>query len=196
MSVHSVAHFIKDNYPQYYSLESYPADKTVTVGKVADEWGIFCNFAQTPLDVDGVTFKNVEQLFQMMKFTDVEPIRDLYSSNGMTIKMKAKKWETSHRRPDWGEMIVDALKFCLMLKYEQSAEFRETLAKSAGLFIVEDQTSRRKKTPDTWGVKLEGDCYKGPNLLGRLLMELRDTGTLEYHLPEDALAFLDIIKRF
>ena len=48
--------------------------------------------------------------------------------------------------------------------------------------------------PDTWGVKVIGDKYIGPNLLGRLLMELRDTGTLEYTLPDDALKFLEFFK--
>jgi hypothetical protein len=30
----------------------------------------------------------------------------------------------------------------------------------------------------------------GPNLLGRLLMELREGGKLEYSLPKDALNFV------
>ena len=44
------------------------------------------------------------------------------------------------------------------------------------------------------GVKLVGDDFVGPNLLGRLLMELRDQGTLEYHLPADALDFITVLK--
>ena len=34
----------------------------------------------------------------------------------------------------------------------------------------------------------------GPNLLGRLLMELRDNGKLEYQLPDDAFGFMNFIK--
>lgn len=79
------------------------------------------------------------------------------------------------------------MKFCLMQKYEQSAEFRQALEASQGRYIVEDQTSFPKKRPDTWGTKLHDGVYEGSNLLGRLLMELRDKGTLEYHLPDDAL---------
>ena len=43
--------------------------------------------------------------------------------------------------------------------------------------------------PDTWGAKLSGDGkeYIGPNLMGRLLMELRDNGKLDYVLPSDAV---------
>ena len=41
---------------------------------------------------------------------------------------------------------------------------------------------------------IQGDKYIGPNLLGRLLMELRDNGSLQYSLPEDAFEFINILK--
>ena len=70
--------------------------------------------------------------------------------------------------------------------------FCDALAKTAERFIVEDQTSFPKKTADTWGVKLVKDEYVGPNLLGRLLMELRDNGNLSYWLPDDAFSVYSI----
>jgi predicted NAD-dependent protein-ADP-ribosyltransferase YbiA (DUF1768 family) len=91
-------------------------------------------------------------------------------------------------------MVIDAMKFCLVTKYEQSEEFRCKLESTRGLFIVEDQTTMRKNYPDAWGVKPSGTNFSGPNLLGRLLMELRDTGTLSYTLPTDALSFLEHLK--
>ena len=106
----------------------------------------------------------------------------------------AKHWEKTHRREDWGKMVVDAMKYCLMRKFEQSEDFRNELERSRGKFIVEDQTSFNKKEPDAWGVKLKNGQFVGPNLLGRLLMELRDTGKLEYTLPPDALEFLKYLK--
>ena len=107
--------------------------------------------------------------------------------------MTAKHFEKTHRREDWGRMIVDAMKYCLTQKYDQSEEFRLALQSSEGKFIVEDQTSFPKKTPDTWGTKLVKDEYVGPNLLGRLLMELRDNGKLEYHLPDDCFQFVGFL---
>ena len=108
--------------------------------------------------------------------------------------MTAKHWEKTHRRADWGEIIIDAMKFCLTQKYEQSEEFRNELERSKGKIIVEDQTAFTKKNPDAWSVKLQGDNFVGPNLLGRLLMELRDTGKLEYILPADAMKFIEYLK--
>ena len=192
MSFYSIAPFIREFYPAYYSIESYPAERCVCIRKVVDEWGILGNFARTPLNVNGVLFKNSEQLFQLMKFRAKEPVEAVYQA--ANPKYMAKHWEKTHRREDWGRIIVDVMKWCLTLKYEQSEMFRKTLLQTKGRFVVEDQTSFPKKTADTWGTKLVGTEYVGPNLLGRLLMELRDSGSLEYHLPEDAMTFTRFIQ--
>ena len=192
MSFYSIAPFIQAFYPEYYSIESYPANECVTIHKVSEPWGIFGNFARTPIVIDEVMFKTSEQLFQLMKFKDKEPVLAVYNANNP--KMTTKHWEKTHRRSDWGQMVVDAMKFCLTKKFEQSEDFRAELERSRGKFIVEDQTSFTKKTPDTWGVKLQGDNFVGPNLLGRLLMELRDNGKLDYTLPADAMSFMEFLK--
>ena len=193
MNFYSVAPLIKEYYPEYYSVETYPAKDCVKIHKVSEEWGVFCNFARTPISFEGRTFKTSEQLFQLMKFKDEEVVKAVYAANNP--KMTAKHWEKTHRRADWGQMIVDAMKFCLQMKYQQSQAFRDALEESKGRYIVEDQTTFRKLQPDTWGVKPVGDDFVGPNLLGRLLMELRDNGKLEYKLPDDAFVFMDFIKK-
>jgi len=191
-----IREFIEKDYPEYYSIEHYPADKTAAFSKVDAPWGIFSNFGRTPLVIDGVAFDCSEKVFQVMKFSDPVSRQKVYQAKGQTMKMKAKHFEKAGTvRADWGEIIVDAMKFCLVEKYRQSAEFRHALEESRGLFIVEDQTSFPKKNPDTWGAKLadDGEHFIGPNLMGRLLMELRDAdGRLDFSLPDDAASFQDI----
>ena len=190
-----IREFIEKNYPEYYSIERYPKDKTAPFRSIDQPWGLFSNFGRTPLVVDGIPFDCVEKLFQVMKFTDGVSRKAIYSVKGQTIKMKAKHYEKAGTvRSDWGEILVDAMKFCLMEKYRQSEVFRKELNRSRGLYIVEDQTTFPKKSPDTWGVKLSADGkeFVGPNLMGRLLMELRDNGKLDYTLPEDVLLFQDL----
>lgn len=188
MSFYSIAPFIAEHYPEYYSIERYPAERCVAFCKVGEEWGILGNFGRTPLRVDGVEFRTAEQLFQTMKFTDAEAIRAVHAARNP--KMTAKHWERTHRRADWGCIVVDAMKFCLVTKFRQSSLFRETLCRTDDAFIVEDQTSFRKKNADTWGAKLAGAEYVGPNLMGRLLMELRANGDkLAWRLPEDVFSF-------
>lgn len=187
MNIYSIAPFIQEYYPEYYSIETYPVSECVAIRKVKEPWGIFGNFAPTPIIINGVTFKTSELLFQLMKFKEAEPVLAVYNANNP--KMTAKHWEKTHRREDWGRMIVDAMKFCLTQKYEQNEVFRKELERSKGKYIVEDQTSFPKKSPDTWGVKQQGSDFVGPNLLGRILMELRKNGKLDYRLPDDALYF-------
>ena len=195
-----VASSIKKYYPEYWDkIDSFPAEKCACIRKVAEDWGIFGNFYKAPLVVNGMEFVNSEQLFQMMKFKDVDLLSEIHACNNMAIKMKAKSNRArALQRPDWGSMLVDAMKFCLVQKYEQCEDFRNALERSKreGLYIVEDETSRKRgKSADTWGTVLVDGHYVGPNLLGKLLMELRDTGKLEYHLPDDALEFIEILRK-
>ena len=96
-------------------------------------------------------------------------------------------------REDWGHVFIDAMKFCLMQKYAQSEEFRKELERTKGKFIVEQQPNP-KRPAGAYSAKLseDGKTWKGPNIMGRLLMELRDNGMLEYSLPEDATQFSDL----
>lgn len=182
-------------YPQYYSIESYPANRTIRIHKIDEEWGVFSNFAHTPVEVNGVSFDTTERLFQVMKMATPEAQKMVYEKNG-NPKMTAKHIQKDHPewiKEDWPRIIVDVMKFCLQTKYEQCEIFRNELERSKGFYIVEDQSTFSKKRADTWGVKLLGDNYEGSNLLGRLLMELRDNDRLEYTLPTDAFGFIRVI---
>lgn len=187
--------FIKEFYLEWYGIQMYPADKTVAFCKVTEEWGVLGNFAATPLVVDGVPFDCTEKLFQVMKFADTESRKIVYSVKGQTIKMKAKHQEkVGVIREDWGRIFIDAMKFCLVQKYQQSETFRKELERSKGLFIVEQQVNPRRPA-GAYSAKLSDDSktWVGPNIMGRLLMELRDEGTLEYDLPDDAIHFSDLL---
>ena len=190
-----VREYIERYFPEYYSWNEYPAAQTVSFCKTDQEWGIFSNFAQTPIVADGITFPCAESLFQIMKFTDSAARRDIFKQRGQKLKMRAKHYEKAVGvRPDWGQLLIHALKYCLMLKYEQSSAFRAELERTQGRFIVEDQTTFRKPA-DTYGAKLspDGKLWSGPNLMGRLLMELRYNGRLDYKLPPDIIQFNDLI---
>lgn len=195
MTEGKVAPFIKEFYPEYYQWHEYRVEDCIPIRKTTEQWGILGNFARTPLTVGGVTFNNSEQLFQMMKFTDEETLSTLYSSKGLTLKRIAQNREKCGlRRADWGQIIVDCMKFCLQMKYEQCEEFRKTLDETEDMVIVEDQTNFPKKKPDTWGVKDIDGKFVGSNLLGRLLMELRDNRKLEYTLPDDMFQLFGKLK--
>lgn len=188
-----IVNWIKEFYPQYMGIKRYPANQCACVKGVADEWGILGNFGRASVVVNGVEFSNTEKLFQCMKFKHTPVIQEIYAQSNMSIKMKARKKEyEQYVREDWPKIFLDALKFVLVTKYEQSEDFRNELERSIGLYIVEDETGRRKEA-DAYGAVLVGDEMVGPSLLGQFLMELRDTGKLDYTLPDDALDFIKLL---
>ena len=183
----SIADAIKNNYPEYWGDQVYPIAQSVFFNKKTDEHWILSNMSSCPLEVEGIPFKSSEHLFQTLKFATPESISAVYQSN--SPKMTAKHYQKlgGHRREDWEQILVDVMKFCLQQKYEQCLAFREELDCTKGYHIVELQDAKNDKElsrANAWGVKSKGQNYVGPNLMGRLLMELRD-GKMKYKLPDD-----------
>lgn len=172
------------HYPEYDNIQRYPAEQTVGFTSTAAEWGLLSNFAKTPMVVNGVEFVCVEQMFHYIRLnSETERTEYLKVSPGMALKMKAKAFaKRGVERSDWKDIAVDVMRFCLNHKFASSEAFRNELERSNGKYIVEDESNRRKK-PDSWGAILDTATneYYGKNIMGRLLMELRDKGKLEYN---------------
>ena len=191
----SIAEAIRKYYPEYWGDQVYPIAQSVFFHKKTDNHWILSNMSSCSLEVDGIQFKSSEHLFQTLKFATPASITAVYQSK--SPKMTAKHWQKvgGHRREDWGEIILDVMKFCLQKKYEQCPEFRAELDSTKEYNIVELQDRKNDKASskaNAWGVKTKGQNYEGANLMGRLLMELRD-GKMEYKLPDDWNKALEII---
>ena len=171
------------HYPEYDVIGRYPAEQTIGFTSTATEWGLLSNFAKTPMVVGGVEFVCVEQMFHYIRLnSETERAEYLKVSAGMALKMKAKAFaKRGVERIGWKDIAVDVMRFCLNHKYASSEAFRKELERSNGKYIVEDESNRRNK-PDSWGAILDNTTneYYGKNIMGRLLMELRDKGKLEY----------------
>ena len=176
------------HYTKYDNIQRYPAEQTVGFTSTAAEWGMFSNFAKTPMVVNGISFVCVEQMYHYIRLNnETERAEYLKVKPGMALKMKAKAFaKRGVERSDWHDISVDVMRFCLNHKYQNSESFRKELERSADKYIVEDESNRRKK-PDSWGAVLDTATneYYGKNIMGRLLMELREKGSLDYNLPKD-----------
>ena len=75
-------------------------------------------------------------------------------------------------RPDWNSVRVNVMRWCLRVKLVQNwKKFSLLLQETGDLPIVEKKVRRT----DFWGAKQTDDgTLVGRNVLGRLLMELRD----------------------
>jgi len=88
----------------------------------------------------------------------------------MTAKMVGRRY-IEQTRPDWDEIKVLLMRWCLRLKLVQNWEaFSSVLLSTRGRMIVEDS-----RNDQFWGAMPKGETtLEGRNVLGRLLMELRE----------------------
>jgi len=91
----------------------------------------------------------------------------------MESKMKAKKaGRRSQSREDWLQVRVPVMQWCLRMKLKQHFERFFNLLRSTGDRAIVERSRRDK----FWGAvpAARDDLLCGENVLGRLLVELRD----------------------
>ncbi len=122
--------------------------------------------------VAGIHVRTSEALYQACRFPHFPEVQQLVldAHSPMTAKMRSKPYR-DESRPDWDAARVPIMKWCLKVKLAQNwRSFGDLLLATGDLPIVED--SRRD---DYWGAKTVGEeALSGQNVLGRLLMELRE----------------------
>ncbi len=157
-----------------YSLLTTVSKKPIRFfsGKAKDidaSYEIFSNFAPVPVTIDSLTYPTTEHYFQAAKFIDSTP---LYAEQIRKAKTaaEAKKLGKSRKYPipnNWNELRIVVMHRALFAKMLQHNSFREALLKAEGALIVE-----ASPFDAFWG---EGRTKKGKNMLGVMLMDIRDT---------------------
>lgn len=165
----------KMNKPEKNLLRTYVRSEVVVVYKTKEVFGGLSNMASGyPLQINGVRILTTEALYQACRFPHMPEVqREIIGQHSpMTAKMKSK----SHRknsRQDWSEVRQKVMRWCLRVKLAQNYdEFGRLLLATCDQPIVE-----QSRKDDFWGAKLAdnaGDILVGQNVLGRLLMELRE----------------------
>lgn len=155
-------------------VRKYSASESAVFFKTKEKNGGLSNMCSGyPLFVASVPIRSSEALYQAMRYTHLPNIqRDIISERSpMTAKMISKK-HRSLTRDDWMSIRVIVMKWCLRVKLVQNFErFSEDLLQTGEKPIVEKKVRRE----DFWGAKIQEDgTFVGRNVLGRLLMELRE----------------------
>ncbi|KAH7441672.1 hypothetical protein KP509_03G048300 [Ceratopteris richardii] len=141
-------------------------------------FGCFSNFYAAEIIVDGKQWPTTEHYFQAMKFANdpmfVERVRTATTPHEAAALGRGRRWSF---RADWdmeclsddgrvSSARLDAMRVALRAKFDQHPELRQILLSTRGCKLVEHTRNDRY-----WGDG--GDGY-GKNMLGRLLMELRE----------------------
>ena len=175
--------------PENRLLRTYVRGDVVVVYKTKEDFGGLSNLASGyPLQINGVRILTTEALYQACRFPHLPEVqREIIGQHSpMTAKMKSKPYRKDSR-PDWDEVRYKVMRWCLRVKLAQNyTEFGRLLLATRDRPIVE-----QSRKDDYWGAKLAdevGDTLIGQNVLGRLLMELREK------LKDDADGMLKMVS--
>ncbi|MFT4435051.1 NADAR family protein [Caballeronia sp. 15715] len=170
------------------SFRSYHRAEVVVVYKTKESFGGLSNMASGyPLQVTGVRILTTEALYQACRFPHLAEVqREIIGQHSpMTAKMKSKP-HRKDSRPDWDEIRFKVMRWCLRVKLAQHyEEFGRLLLATRDKPIVE-----QSRKDSYWGAMVSNDdeMLIGQNVLGRLLMELRE------RLKADAEENLKVVR--
>jgi type I restriction enzyme S subunit len=154
-------------------VRTYDRAGSVVFLKTNERFGGLSNMAPGfPLRVNGVRIRTSEALYQACRFPHMPTVqrRIIDEHSPMTAKMRSKPFRKDSR-PDWDTVRVKIMRWCLRVKLAQNRrEFGRLLLATGSRPIVE-----QSRNDDFWGAKVVDDgTLVGMNVLGRLLMELRE----------------------
>lgn len=176
------------------SIRNYNKKECITFKSTSGKYGALSNMAPGfPITVNDIIVKNVELLYQALRYPNYPDIQKRII--GYSSPISAKQYARLHiekTRSDWNTQRFKIMRFCIELKLHQNKElFSKALLSTNNLSIVEFTTEDK-----VWGATDEGDHYSGTNALGRLLMELRErVKNNEFRISIPDVPFLTFINK-
>jgi ribA/ribD-fused uncharacterized protein len=154
-------------------FRTYNRQECITFRKTAERFGGLSNMAGGYLlNVNGIKILTSEALYQACRFPHLPEVQQLIIAerSPMTAKMRSKPYR-DNSRPDWDLVRTRMMRWCLRVKLVQNwNKFSKLLLDTRDLPIVEDS-----RKDDFWGAKPgDEEILTGANVLGRLLMQLRE----------------------
>jgi N-glycosidase YbiA len=140
--------------------------QTIRFYSVGDEYGEFSNFAHFPIQLDGKIWPTSEHYFQAQKFTDVAYREKIRKAGTPMIAARLGRDRSRKLRRDWESAKVGVMRIVVKAKFTQHPELTALLLSTGDAKIVE-----HTENDDYWG---DGGDGSGKNMLGRILMQLRE----------------------
>lgn len=150
--------------------------KSIWFKKVAEEFGWMGNMAPYPIKFDGKVWLTSEALFQSMRYDD-DSVKEMIrvEKSPMGAKMKSKKYKGQMVVVPMSELDVENMRKCVKMKFDQHPQLKKALIQTGMSPIYENIGNRNGERHTFWGVKkLSENAADGNNMMGRILMDLRD----------------------
>jgi ribA/ribD-fused uncharacterized protein len=134
--------------------------------RVGDAYGCFSNFAPFPIELKGKTWPTSEHYFQAQKFVGTQHEEEIRLVKSPTVAARMGRSRKRPLRPDWEEVKVGIMREAVLAKFTQHPDLWEILVGTGDALIIE-----HSKRDGFWG---DGGDGKGENILGKILMEVRE----------------------
>jgi len=132
----------------------------------ADEYGEFSNFAAYPISLQGKSWPTTEHFFQAQKFGEPKDQEEIRTANTPMLAARLGRDRKRRLRKDWESVKVGVMREALEAKFRQHEDLRRLLLSTGSAGIVE-----HTENDSYWG---DGGDGSGRNMLGKLLMEVRE----------------------
>ncbi len=127
-------------------------------------YAFLSNFYLCRVTYDGIVYPSAEHTFQAQKTDDKSKQLEVAK---LPTPAKAKHYGRRKLKlgSDWEETKVDVMRRVLFAKFTQNPKLLKALVNTGSEILVEG---------NDWGDRFWGVCGTGSNMLGKLLMELRE----------------------
>jgi ribA/ribD-fused uncharacterized protein len=139
---------------------------TINFYSTSGEYGAFSNFARYPIFLGGKRWRTSEHYFQAQKYAGTPREEEIRLARTPSQAAELGRSRKHPLRRDWESVKDDVMRQAVRAKFTQHAELRRLLLSTGDAVLVE-HTERDAY----WG---DGGDGSGRNMLGRILMELRD----------------------
>ena len=151
-----------------YLIKKYPySNDKIEFYEKFDNYGGFSNFSDHPFILDNKCWRTSEHYYQACKFKRDSTVFTLIQQSKTPTEAKNLAYSFDVDYKDWENRKILFMYNALIAKFRQNEKLKELLLTTKNRYIIEKAVD-----DEYWGRGKEGN---GKNILGRLLMYVRDS---------------------
>lgn len=139
--------------------------------RVNESYGCFSNFSHHPFELDGKLWKTSEHYFQSQKFIGTPYEDEIRLVESPMVAAKLGRDRSKPLRTDWEIVKDNIMRKAVLEKFKTHQDIQQLLLSTGTNEIIE-----KTQNDYYWGCGKDGT---GKNMLGKILMEVRDSHKTE-----------------
>lgn len=161
--------------------QQWNPSQCATFKKTSEEFGVFSNMAGKAVGLNSLTVASIairtsEHLYQASRYPDRLDIQQavLDQASPMFAKRVAKKKEyLTHCRADWDTIQLDVMRWAIRVKLTFNYDQLGRVFLLSGQRPIVEIAPKDTTNGRYWGTAIQEQMLVGTNVMGQLLMELR-----------------------